>query len=139
MTDLDQVVEQAIEESVNEFERGVKFHDLTDPKTTIPDGIINWLKTNEDVKAQFRERLKSDTKQWDKDRKQVCKAAFDAGALAAFYVFLDNFLKESKKKECKKTEVSEEHVRKALKHISTICKVGLVGFGGRYIYCPWQL
>ncbi len=122
--EMKSIVDKAIEESVNAFVRGVKFHDLTDPKTTIPDEIIDWLKTHKDVKTQFRTRLKSNPEtQWKEDREQVCKAAFDAGALAAFYALSQ-----------KVTEVSTEHVKSALEHIGTICKVS---FGARYIYCPW--
>ena len=123
MTELDRVVKRAIKESVDKFECGVKHHDLTNPKTTIPDETIDWLKTHKDVIERFRERLKSNPKQWETDGPRVCKAAFDAGSLAAFYAMHAGV-----------TEVSTKHVELALEHISTICTVGFAEF----IYCPWR-
>ena len=35
--EMKSIVDKAIEESVNAFVRGVKLHDLTDPKTIIAD------------------------------------------------------------------------------------------------------
>ena len=122
MANVDQVVKQAIEESVNTFVRGVYAHGPANPDVSIPDEIVEWLKNDENVIASFKEQIDGDPDKWNTDRPRVCRAAFHAGPLAAFHAYAND-----------PKVVNEDHVNAALEHISGVCEVR---FGLMWIYCP---
>ena len=124
MSDTSAVVAQAIEESVNAFVRGVHCANPAHPDVEIPDNVVKWLQDHDDVRKSFEERLGSRPERWERDRPQVCRAAFTAESLAALHAYSKNDGKA----------VNSDDVIEALTHISTICEVGV---GVRYAYCPW--
>ena len=123
MPDVNPVVRKAIEESVEEFVRGVRSHQPQNSDVTIPPTIIEWLQNHDDVIAAFEDQIGSDAGKWENDRLRVCRAAFHAGSLAAFHAYGS----ETK-------TINKDDIRKALGHIQYICEVR---FGIRWVYCPW--
>ena len=116
-------VRQAIEESVEEFVRGVHSHNSHNPDVTISKKVVEWLQGHGDVIASFTEQLVNNNLDWNKYRPMVCRAAFHGGSLAALHAYSNN-----------RKLVNKCDVKDALVHTGTICKAR---FGGRWIFCPW--
>ena len=130
--EMKSIVDNAIEESVNAFVRGVYSANPTNPDVTISDDVVKWLQNDTNMFASFKEQLGSDPHKWRKDGPPVCRAAFHAGSLAALHAYSKN----------NPRVVNRCDVKAALEHISGICKVGVdivrrTSEGERWIYCRY--
>ena len=122
MPDVNPVVKQAIEESVEAFVRGVHCANPANPDVTIPDGVVEWLKNDKNLIQTFTELLNAKPGRWDDEGPIVCRSAFHAGSLAALHAYASDGPKV----------VDAHHVIVALQHVSEICAARV---GVRWKWC----
>lgn len=140
MTDgQDRIVEGALSDCAEEFERGVhSFHGSPDGSDLIiDDGVVDELKglLRDTFAGHLRHPDPAKRREWQRDKERVSPVGFYAGALAALYAH--NAIDDPKR-------VTERRARCALEHASTHCQ-GLAKEASeasgedlrvRWIYCP---